>query len=441
MSKSSSSNQLDSYNDVSDLLDRNNKRTTELLGYNYADTDPREFAHTRIEVLKNSTGKSETTGEQSDYKELFKDRFERLRNILLARRFDNPQTKIQYLEEKAGEDVTVIGMIREMRTTKNDNNLLILDDTTGTFATIVTDEDLKKNVEDIMPDQVIGVEGQVADDGGILFVNDIYEPDIPASHDVSRAKRPVKAVFLSDIHVGAENFAVNKWHNFINWVRSTPDIGYVVIAGDLVEGVGIFPDQEEELSFTLLDHQYKMCGELFHQFPDDVQIVTCTGNHDAVRLAEPQPALQEKHQKYFPDNVQFVGNPSTIQMERKVSIELYHGVSIHDFSSFIPSVDEDNPEELMEHMLRKRHLSPAFGNNARIAPEVEDYHLLEDIPDVVHSGHVHIFGTDEYKDIKLFNTGGWVYQTSYQERMNIQPDVGDVAVMNLKTGAVESISF
>lgn len=433
--------EIESINDISDMYERNPERVSDLLTYDYSDIVPRKFGHSKITVDKDSTGKSETMGEQSDYRDLFVDRFERMRDILSHRRFDNSRVKIQHLEDKAGQDVAVIGMIQEIRTTNNDNTLIVLDDTTGTFASIATDEELIQETESLMPDEVIAIEGQVANDGGIIFINDIYQPDVPATHDVGRANRPIKAVFLSDIHVGAENFALNKWHKFVDWIRQTPDIEYLVIAGDLVEGVGIFPDQEDELSFTQLDHQYKMCGELFQHFPDDLQMVTCTGNHDAVRLAEPQPALREKHQEYFPDNMQFVSNPGTVTLDDNVSVALYHGVSIHDFSAEIPDADEDDPEVPMKYMLEKRHLSPMFGNNARIAPEKTDYHLLEEIPDVIHSGHVHIYGTDTYRDINLLNTGGWVYQTSYQERMNIQPDVGDITIMNLKNGDIERKSF
>lgn len=433
--------EIQSVNDISELYERNPQRVSDLLTYKYADIVPRKFGHSKITIEKDSTGKSETMGEQSDFRDLFINRFERMRDVLSHRRFDNSRVKIQHLEEKGGQDVAVIGMIQELRTTNNDNKLIVLDDTTGTFASIATDEELIQDTESLMPDEIIAIEGQVASDGGILFINDIYKPDIPATHDVSRAKRPIQAVFISDLHVGAENFALHKWHKFVDWIRQTPEIEYVVIAGDLVEGVGIFPDQEDELSFTRLDHQYLMCGELLHKLPDDVQIVTCTGNHDAVRLAEPQPALREDHQKYFPEAMTFVSNPGRVTLDDNVSVELYHGVSIHDFSAEIPDADEDNPEVPMKYMLKKRHLSPTFGNNARIAPEKEDYHILDEVPDVIHSGHVHIYGSDTYRDVTLLNTGGWVYQTSYQERMNIQPDVGDATVMDLQTGDIERKGF
>lgn len=432
---------FDANNDIDDIIERNPEHVKDLLDYDYSDIEPRKFGHTLITVEKDSTGKSETTGTQKDYIDLFQDRFDKMKSLLSGRRYENPKVKIHYLEEKGGEDVTVIGMVQEMNNTRNDNKLVVLDDTTGSFAFIATDEEIKQEMEDLMPDEVIAIEGQVADDGGIVFINKVHKPEVSRNHTSEKANRSVNAVFISDIHVGAENFAVERWHAFVDWVRTTPEIGYIVVGGDLVEGVGIFPDQEDELSLTQLDHQYRMVGELFYSFPEDVEIVMCTGNHDAVRLAEPQPALREEHQAYFPDNVTFVSNPARVVLDDFVSVEMYHGVAIHDFTGAIPEADENEPEVPMRYMLDKRHLSPIFGNNARIAPEKTDYHVLEEVPDILHAGHVHTFGTDTYRDVSILNTGGWVYQTAYQERMNIDPTVGKIAYMDLSTQDIQVKQF
>lgn len=413
----------------------------EHLDYEYAPVEPRTY-NSSIDVLKDSTGKSETMGSSKDFRDLFFDRLEKVKGQLMKRNFDDPVIDFKYAgPEKGGRDVTLIGIVREVRDTQSDNRLIILDDSTGEAVTICTDEQMFEDVDELMYDEIVAIEGTIADDGGIVFVNELHQPEIPYTNSLSRTDEPAKAVFISDIHVGAEKFATERWHKFVDWVRQTPDISYIVCAGDLIEGVGIFPDQEDELSLTQLDDQYRMCGELFHAFPDDVEIVTCTGNHDAVRVAEPQPALKEKHQKYFPDNVTFTSNPSTVKLHGKTIVELYHGVSIHDFTDTITEADEDDPTDAMVEMLQRRHLAPEFGNNARIAPELEDYHVLEKIPDVLHSGHVHTYGSEKHRSVRLFNTGGWVYQTAYQERMNIQPTVGKVTVMDLSTGVFEEKQF
>ena len=43
----------------------------------------------------------------------------------------------------------------------------------------------------------------------------------------------------------------------------------------------------------------------------------------------------------------------------------------------------------MKHLLRARHLSPIYGSQTPIAPEMEDLLVIEDVPDIFHVGHVH----------------------------------------------------
>lgn len=428
-------------NDLSSIEDRNLEHLKEYTEYEYAPIVSRRFSDPSVDVVKDSTGKSESNGEMTDYRELFLDRYQKLQAIVSKQRFDNSIVKTKNLSDKEGQDVAVCGIVREVRETQNGNRLFILDDETGEYPVVVTDEELFDQIDSVIKDEVVAIDGQISNDGDIMFGNKLYLPEVPFSRTSETADRPVQAAFISDIHVGAEKFAFDRWNKFVDWVRTSEMVSYVVIAGDLIEGVGIFPDQEDELALTQLTDQYKLCGELFSKFPDDVEIVTTVGNHDAVRLAEPQPALPEKYQKYFPDNVTFVSNPATVMLDGSVPVELYHGVSIHDFTSEVPGLDEDRPTGPMEYMLKKRHLAPLFGNEARIAPEHSDYHVLETIPSVLHTGHVHTYGVDKYHDVLLLNTGGWVYQTSYQERMNIQPTVGKITNVNLQSLNFENIHF
>lgn len=428
-------------NDLRSIEENNDEYLKNYTGYEYAAIAPRKFTDTTVEVTKDSTGKSETDGQLNDYRDLFVDRLQKLRKIVSQHKFDSPMRKLKDLPNSEGHDVTVCGLIRVIRDTQKGNKLIVLDDETGDFPIVFTDEELFEQMDTMIEDEVVAISGQVSNDGNIMFGNELFSPEIPFGRNSATADRNVKAVFLSDIHVGSDKFAFDRWNEFVDWVRKEEDISYVITAGDLVEGVGIFPDQEDELELTKLDDQYKFCGELFSKFPDDVEIITTVGNHDAIRLAEPQPTLPQKYTKYFPENVTWVSNPASVSIENGVSIELYHGASIHDFTSEIPGLDEDNPTGPMEHMLKKRHLAPLFGNNARIAPEVEDYHVIKTIPSIFHTGHVHTYETDTYHDILMLNTGGWVYQTSYQERMNIQPTVGRITVVNLNTLKHQNIQF
>jgi len=55
------------------------------------------------------------------------------------------------------------------------------------------------------------------------------------------------------------------------------------------------------------------------------------------------------------------------------------------------------------------------------------------VPDVLHTGHVHTFGMNKYNGVMMVNTGCWQYQTDFQRKLNVEPDVGYAPVMNLET--------
>ena len=59
----------------------------------------------------------------------------------------------------------------------------------------------------------------------------------------SGASSPGKAVLISDVHVGSDTFLETCWNKFADWL-SDSDHSYLLIAGDLVDGIGIYPGQE-----------------------------------------------------------------------------------------------------------------------------------------------------------------------------------------------------
>lgn len=415
----------------------------DLFSHDYAPVKEREFPNTSIDVLKDSTGKSETVGDYNELQGLFQSRLDQLRPLLANRRYDNPITDIKNMKNKAGQYIVAIGLVRNVFESRNGNMCVLFEDSQQEAIAVSSDESQFEEIEEILPDTVIAIEGKVPNDGdgGMMYLNDFYHPDIPSTNDFNRTSEPVKGAFISDIHVGAKNFAKESWYKFVDWVRQTPDISYIVIAGDLVEGVGIFPEQKEELEITSVHDQYQACADLFTALPDDVAIVSCTGNHDAIRVAEPQPAVEEQHRDMFGNNVTIVGNPSTVQLHDKVYVELYHGASIHDITEELPQYDEEDPAKPMTELLKRRHLAPVFGNNARLVPETKDYHTIEQIPDILHSGHLHTFGNEQYHKVRVMNTGGWMFQTSYQERLNINPVVGTANEVDFSTGVVRKKEF
>ena len=73
--------------------------------------------------------------------------------------------------------------------------------------------------------------------------------------EYKKAKDDVCVAFVSDLHVGSKMFAKEEFERFIDWLNllhGTDEqkalarkVKYLVISGDLIDGVGIYPGQEK----------------------------------------------------------------------------------------------------------------------------------------------------------------------------------------------------
>jgi len=124
-----------------------------------------------------------------------------------------------------------------------------------------------------------------------------------------------------------------------------------------------------------------------------------------------------------------------------VQFLLYHGTSLMDILSGVPGLDYQRPVEAMEYQLRARHLSPEYGKMTPIGPEQEDFLVIDRVPDVFTSGHIHVSGAGLYRGTTIVNSGAWQGQTDYQKRMGLVPKPGILPVVNLKTLDVKMINF
>jgi DNA polymerase II small subunit len=93
----------------------------------------------------------------------------------------------------------------------------------------------------------------------------------------------------------------------------------------------------------------------------------------------------------------------------------------------------DDPETPMYQLLKKRHVAPQFGGHTRLAPEEQDYLVVDEVPDVFHTGHVHKLGWGKYRNVLAVNSGCWQAQTDFQKSVNIDPDAGFAPVLDLDT--------
>ena len=395
-----------------------------------------DAAHRSIEIANDMTGQSTGTGEYDDFVDVFRDRFERLSGQLRGRVNHRPTDT---LESMGGNtDAAIVGMVNDIRSTASGHWLVELEDTAGTFPCLVMkDREFADLVDELLLDEVIAVEGTLADDGGILFVDSLYFPDVPRTFEPSTADRHVQAALISDIHVGSQEFMEDAWNRFANWLHTeaAESIEYLLIAGDMVEGVGVYPDQDEELDIVDIYDQYEQFSEHLKAVPGDIEIVMIPGNHDAVRLAEPQPGFTEELRDIMTaHDARITSNPSTVTIEG-VSVLMYHGVSLDEIIAEFPDekATYEEPEKPMYHLLKKRHVAPQYGGHMRLAPEEKDYLVIDEVPDIFHTGHVHKLGYGKYRNVLAINSGCWQAQTDFQKSVNIDPDAGYAPIVDLDT--------
>ncbi|MCZ7381634.1 MAG: DNA-directed DNA polymerase II small subunit [Candidatus Methanoperedens sp.] len=395
-----------------------------------------------VTILKDITNQSTCIGEYTEFVHYFRDRFSSLGDMLRKRISARPIESIKKRNLDTREPLSIIGMVLDIRTSANGHKLIEVEDTTGTIPVLIhkeKDKELFELAKRIILDEVIGVTGTLSSDGSLMFANRIMFPDIPNTqgNTLNRKKPEGKAVFISDIHVGSKTFLEDSWLKFVEWLGD--DINYLVIAGDVVDGIGVFPNQDKELAISDIYEQYEKAAQYLNAVPGHIRIIVSPGNHDAVRQAEPQPRFPERITKLFRNDITFVGNPAMVDIGVKVLI--YHGRSMDDIIASIPGFSYGDPSKPMSEMLKLRHLSPIYGGRVSIAPELKDHFVIDTIPDILHCGHVHTVGVSRYKEVLTINSGTWQSQTEFQKKMNLQPMPAKATVVDLASMEYSIMDF
>jgi DNA polymerase II small subunit len=135
-----------------------------------------------------------------------------------------------------------------------------------------------------------------------------------------------------------------------------------------------------------------------------------------------------------------VGDPAYVKLHG-VTFLVYHGKSLDDVIATTPDLAYDRPTEAMKLLLRSRHLSPTYGKRTALSPELRDFMVIDQVPDVLHSGHVHTFGELSYRGTLLVNSGTWQGQTDFQLNMGVEPTPSIIPVIDLSTMKVLRRNF
>jgi len=430
----------------------NEKKPVEIEVNRVADFKPnaKEF-DADIKIRESSIEK--TAGTTDDFVAYLNDRFKRISEIMnqsMLSMANGRINSIEKLKEYAnGREATIVGMVFDKRVTKNGNILVNLEDSTGVAKVIFMNNDrnseLYKNAKKIANDDIIAVKGKIS--GAFLIANAILWPDIPI-HNRHAANEDLAVAFVSDIHVGSKLFLEKKFSQMLRWLNGDIDyrkdlaqkIKYVILAGDLVDGIGVYPNQEKELVVPDIYKQYALLFNFLSSIPEYIHVFVLAGNHDAVQSTEPQPRLTKELISDFKlDNIHLVTNPSYIKIHG-VNVLAYHGTSLDSVIQAIPGCSYAKPETAMVEILRRRHLSPIYGGN-KVLPTRRDYLVIDEIPDILHMGHIHKNGAINYHGTLVINSGTWQSRTTYQIKQGHIPSPAILPVYELKSMNLSHIDF
>lgn len=422
--------------------------------------DQNEVYGNQYEILFDPTSKINSAEDEQDYINLFQDRYRKLLRILSMRPESRRIRRISAIKSefnkkrpvnrsrigtdqgnggleassKVQETVFVAGLLMSRRQLKNVIEIGIDDISNGLMA-VASTEQIQNQISTLALDQMVMLElDSIKKMGRHFSIKNIILPDIP-DHVPNKSTSDSYLVLISDLHVGSKYFMETEFVTFIKWLSSDDAIAkkvkFVCIAGDIVDGIGIFPDQDRELNILDSGEQIMVATKLLQQIRKDIEIFMIPGNHDIGRRALPQSSLLA-FMNDITNNFHVIGNPSLIKLNG-VKVLMFHGQSLDDIIATTPGLSYSNPVEAMRLLLKARHLSPVYGQRTPIAPEKEDMLVITDVPDIFHAGHVHIIGVGRYKSTLIVNSGAWQAQTRYQMTMGIVPTPGIAILVDLST--------
>ncbi|MFH1308043.1 MAG: metallophosphoesterase [archaeon] len=393
-----------------------------------------------------------------DFTKYFRSRYSEMKNIMLNRsELDNLVSINKISGDRQG--ISIIGIVHSKRVTKNKNILLTVEDLTGRISVLVNNnKPVYDKAKNILLDDIIGI--KCTGNKDILFANEIIYPDIILAEKTCLEKDEC-AAFISDIHIGSTNFLEDNFVKFIDWLNGevgdenqreeAKKVKYLFLTGDNVDGVGVFPGQEELLSIKDIKEQYQQLAYFLGKLRKDITIMIIPGQHDAVRVAEPQPMIDKKYAEvlYSLDNIILLSNPAMIEItnngKRGVRVLMYHGASM---TNFITEIDylrlnkgHDTPAKVVKEMLKRRHLAPIHSSVTYIPNENKDPLLISEVPDVITTGDLHRPDVDTYNNILIVCSSCWQSMTPFEEKVGNNPDPCKVPVLNLKTKAIKILDF
>jgi DNA polymerase II small subunit len=396
--------------------------------------------------------------EMKDFVNHYKARHNFLKNILIGRQeLQNAISINRVFSKDKNEEVSLIGLVYNKRITKKGNILIELEDPTGIVKVIL--RPTVDGVDFLCPDEVVGIVGTMHN--SFLYATKVIYPGFVEKSEKKNSLQDACGVFIGDVHVGSKLFLEDKFLEFIDWLNGKHQdpkmaiigkkVKYLFIVGDFVDGIGIYPGQDDELNIKSIRGQYDKCAEYLSKIRKDIKIVICPGNHDVGRIAEPQLPLDKYAESLKKlNNVTLVSNPSYINVLATKEFEgfdvlLYHGYGFDYYAANIGPIvlkgGYDAGDLIMKFVLQKRHFCPVHASNLFVPNGKEDQLVINNVPDIFVAGHLHKSSLTKYKGVTNIVSSCWQYKTDFQERTGHNPEYCKVPVFNFHTGESFILDF
>jgi len=399
----------------------------------------------KVNVLSDSRLNENIVEGVDGYRALFNSRFSKLMKIVNQRQDSSQIQKISHINSN-NKTIKIAGFIMN-RKIKKEGTEVVIDDDTGKLTLYAADESIGKRLSEMLLDQLV-IADIISNKRGRFLIKSVYSPDMP-DRVVNISKKNAYVVFTSDLHIGSNKFLVNSFERFLRWMSGqSGDLDIVrrivclVIAGDLIDGGRTLSSFGEDSTQQNVFSQYETLYNYLNVLRKNIKIIIIPGEHDVTREALPQPPIPRRFigKLHDMENVRVLGNPSQFTVNG-VNIISFHGNSLDDVVAMVPGLSISRPAQAMRVLLRARHLAPYYGGTTQIAPEVEDKLVIDQVPDVLHAGHLHVVDLESYRGSVLINSGTWQGQTTHQETVGINPTPGILPIMNLSNLRVFTRDF
>ncbi len=456
------SEKLQGSTNFSDIISKYNINRVSSVKNNKEELDSDDPSFPATVKIQNSYEGEPKKRTVQDFTNYFTARYNTIRSILRNRKELQNLTSINRLgQKKEREQTSIIGLIAEKQITKTGKVVFTIEDPTGRIKVLFSENSDSFDIaKESVVDEVVGIVGTCA--GPIIFGSGLILPDIPTFNELKKCPDEVYSVFMGDFHFGSNVFIHEAFDKFISWINGNhgnenqrklvKKIKYLFMVGDLVEGVGIYPGQDNDLEIQDIYEQYTEFAKHLKRIPSHIKIIICPGNHDAMRIAEPQPPLYKDFAAavYELPNVIMVSNPATVNIHASekffgFDVLMYHGFSFPVYADMVESIRSEGgqkrPDLIMKFILQRRHLAPAHKSTLYLPDADRDPLVIEKVPDFFVSGHIHRVAAANYRNVTMLNCSSWLKRTEYQEKVGLYPQPGRALLVNLQTRKVKILKF